>query len=134
MQNGLIPDVAINASSQLSSNRGAQNGRLGNSKSWTAANKNTIQWLQVDFGRIVEITQIATQGREGAKEWVKEYYLQYSNNESQFVTYENHKVDVFFYISFFVYWPHALSSCLVNVSSRTCSFLTNLFFTANSER
>ena len=92
MQNGLIPDSAISASSQSSSDRGARNGRLGNSKSWTAVNKNNKQWLQVDFGRVVEITQIATQGREGAKEWVKEYHLQYSNEGSQFVTYGNPKV------------------------------------------
>ncbi|KAL9955704.1 hypothetical protein ACROYT_G037064 [Oculina patagonica] len=36
------------------------------------------QWIQVDLGNITMVTKIATQGRQGAHEWVTEYKVSYS--------------------------------------------------------
>jgi len=81
------------ASSEWSSNHGANNGRLlakktgSKSGSWSALRNNKYQWLGVDFNKVVKVTMFATQGREDAKQWVKSYKLQYSLDGFEYTTY-----------------------------------------------
>ena len=97
MQNGLIPGSAITSSTTFNFSTGPSNARLNQQKSkvknqgggWTAQIKNKHQWLQVDVGRLTNITQIATQGRADKDEWVTSYTLSFSRDGLNFTEYEN---------------------------------------------
>ena len=94
MQNGKLPDSALSASSEYSTQYGPENARLhfhpesGHYGGWVAAKQDHNQWLQADFGVETTITRIATQGRQDAAQWVKEYTLKYSNDGSYFHHYQ----------------------------------------------
>ncbi len=44
-----------------------------------ARNNNDKQWIQIDLLTRKVITSVATQGRQGANEWVQDYYIFYSD-------------------------------------------------------
>ena len=96
MENGVIPDEQITASSVKSVNHAAHHGRLhfkkiqGTAGAWTADNEDLHQWLQVDTGNpYTKITRVATQGRDSAvtDQWVTMYKLQYGSNGVHFRCY-----------------------------------------------
>ena len=94
MENGAIADEQITASSQWDGYHAAVQGRLnfpeadGKAGGWAARTRDTKQWLQIDLkNKYTNITRIATQGRNGANEWVTEYRLQYSDNGVNFYFY-----------------------------------------------
>lgn len=93
MSNGDIPAPSITASSQLSGNDGPELARLNLKKvgklagAWTAKYANMEQWLQVHFGHAVKIIRIATQGREETNQYVKSYWLSYSQDGEFFMPY-----------------------------------------------
>lgn len=94
MQNDKLPNSALSASSQYNGNTGPENARLhfyadsGRRGAWVAQKQDHNQWLQVDFGVETVITRIATQGRQDADQWVKEYTLRYSTDGSYFKHYQ----------------------------------------------
>ena len=94
MQNGKLPSSALSASSQYNSQTGPENARLhfyvesNRRGAWVAAKKDHNQWLQVDFGVETLVTRIATQGRQDADQWVKEYTLRYSTDGFYFQQYQ----------------------------------------------
>ena len=94
MQNGKLPSSALSVSSQNNANAGAENARLhfqavsGRYGGWVAKTQDHNQWLQADFGVETQITRIATQGRQDANQWVKEYTLRYSTDGSYFKQYQ----------------------------------------------
>jgi hypothetical protein len=77
-------DDQMSASTIWHSSHGASNGRLnfhagrGRTGAWSTRKNDQYQWLQVDFGKMVEIRRIATQGRQDANQWVKTYTIAYS--------------------------------------------------------
>ena len=77
LQSGRLPNSKITASSERSIYYAARLGRLGRKKQgrymggWGARLKNSYQWLKVDFGRVLKITKILTQGRQDYSEWVR---------------------------------------------------------------
>ena len=94
MESGEISVEQISASSESSANHIASYGRLhfeassGIAGSWSPAQSNTSQWLQVNLGgRCIKVTGVATQGRNDDSEWVTKYKLQYSNNGANFEYY-----------------------------------------------
>ena len=94
MENKAISDAQITASSQLDDNHAARKARLhitgdvSKSGGWSALKDNFNQWLQVDLGSYTTVTRVATQGRNGYKEWVSKYRLQYSYNGITFKFYK----------------------------------------------
>ena len=87
MQSGAIQDISLSASSTWNSYTGASLARLnlterGNySGGWVAGVQAPSQYLQIVFGATETVlTGIATQGREGANQWVKSYFLIYKNS------------------------------------------------------
>ena len=86
MESRSIFDAQITASSQMDGDHSAVQGRLhfqaegSKAGGWSALTNDTNQWLQVDFGSYTRVTQVATQGMNGADEWVTRYKLQYSDN------------------------------------------------------
>ena len=101
LESGLITDQQITASSSWSKSLGKQNARLnqlaarGKKSSWSAQSNDLNQWLQIDFGRNVKITKLATQGRNDyGDQWVKSYTLTYSAEGSNvFQVYQENESD-----------------------------------------
>ena len=58
---------------------------------WVSRINNQLQWLQVKFGRKVEIRRIATQGRHRYDQWVKSYSLRFSMDGLLFIQYQTNK-------------------------------------------
>lgn len=94
MENGLILDTQISASSYWSAKYAPSKSRLHNAgPCWVSSKVDTNQWLQIDVlgtnGRYTKVTRIATQGRanEASKQWVTEYKVQYSNDGLRFTNY-----------------------------------------------
>lgn len=81
MRNGRIRNNQITSSSEVNRFHTAWLGRLGRVKTgryigaWCPKHRNHLQWLKVDFGRLMKITKIATQGRQDAGHWVTSYYV-----------------------------------------------------------
>ena len=94
MESQTIEDAQISASSQLDGNHSAIQGRLHLTRNgqkqggWTALTDDRNQWLQVDLNTFARVTVIATQGRNGFKEWVTKYKLQYSDDGVTFTFYK----------------------------------------------
>ena len=90
MESFEIPDSAISASSIYDSNHGAQYGRLrmtkkdGHIGGWSAKRSDKDQWLQIDIGSTTEVTQVKTQGRQDASQWVTSFELSYSSDGAAF--------------------------------------------------
>ncbi|EDO48091.1 predicted protein, partial [Nematostella vectensis] len=88
-----IPRRAITASSSFDRNHGTDRARLNTVKqgskrgAWSAKRNNRRQWLQVDLGRRTVVTKILTQGRQDLRQWVKTYYVLYSNDGRRFRKY-----------------------------------------------
>ena len=88
MTNGKIRDTDISASSELNSNSSASNARLNNTKSWVADKNDTQPWIQVNLGKIMNITAISTQGFPGSG-FVSSFYFSYTN-EMEWLNYTIH--------------------------------------------
>ena len=90
MESGAISDNQISASSQQDDNYAPQRGRLNMKISgvkqggWTPLQTDLNPWLQVNLGRYVRVTRVATQGRNGFDQWVTKYTLRYSMDEASF--------------------------------------------------
>ncbi|XP_031569140.1 uncharacterized protein LOC116303695 [Actinia tenebrosa] len=98
MQDKTIPDSSITASSMWDANHSPSRARLGTVKEgakrggWSAKTSNVNQWIQVDLGKVVKVTRIATQGRQDYGQWVKSYSLQYSLDGGHFEDYQGGRV------------------------------------------
>ena len=93
MENRMIPDKNITASSQLSSATGPENSRLNFEATesrecgWRANQNDTKPWIQVDFDSLTKITGVATQG--DGNHWVTKYQLSYGvNGGKHFIPYK----------------------------------------------
>lgn len=90
LQNNRIKNAAITASSQWARKHASWLARLHRPRrgrlmgAWSARHNNYNQWLQVDTGRSMKVTGIATQGRQDANQWVTAYYLYYSSDGVSF--------------------------------------------------
>ena len=94
MENRLIKDAQITASSEWDSNHAAIQARLnfkaggGKQGAWSARSNDAYQWIQVALGSYTKLTGIATQGRNGVNQWVAKYQLQYSDDGVNFHYYK----------------------------------------------
>jgi discoidin domain receptor family protein 2 len=87
MQNGMIPDSAIKASSSYdNASVGPSNGRIRtelHGGAWCPRNqiqRNVYEWLEIDFQELKVVTQVETQGRFGhgqGQEFTDSYMLEY---------------------------------------------------------
>ncbi|EDO30745.1 predicted protein, partial [Nematostella vectensis] len=92
MESGAIGDSAITASSinpdlgyvpryaRLNAPSSANNG-------WIAGPRAAGEYLQVDLGRVVAVTKVATQGRRNSPMWMKTYNIGYSTDLSTWHVY-----------------------------------------------
>ena len=90
VQNYRIKNAAITASSQWDQNHAPWLARLHRSRrgrfmgAWSSRRNDYKQWLQVDMGRSMKVTGIATQGRQDADQWVTAYYVYISSDGVNF--------------------------------------------------
>ena len=90
MENRLIKDAQITASSEQDSNNAAIQARLnfktrgGKQGAWSPGSNDANQWIQVALDSDTKLTGIATQGRNGSYSWVTKYQLQYSDDGVNF--------------------------------------------------
>jgi len=96
MENGVINDGQISASSEWDGNHAAVQGRLyfkaggGKQGAWSARSNNENQWLQIDLGNTdTKVTRVGSQGREGHNQWVTKYKLQHSTDGTTFQYYKD---------------------------------------------
>ncbi|XP_031567848.1 neuropilin-2-like [Actinia tenebrosa] len=94
MQSRTIPDSAITASSYLSNGHAPYRARLHNdppmpysssndSAIWIPSTSQVGEYLQIDLGRMVYVTKIATQGRPYyGTQYVTKYQLKYKQTTS----------------------------------------------------
>ena len=113
LESGLVTFQEMTASSTFKKNHGPSNGRLnhaaanGKTGAWSAGANDANQWLQVDFGRNVRITKLATQGRQDYDQWVKTFTLSYSvDGNPSFQIYQENGAEK-------VWWS---TFCLMNIS------------------
>jgi len=81
LQSGRIKGKSMTASSYHNNALKPEYGRLKRHQghgSWSARQNNHNQYLQVDFGGVKKVTQVATQSRHNVHQWVTAYYLYYS--------------------------------------------------------
>ena len=90
LQNYRIKNAAITSSSQWDQNHAPWLARLHRSRrgrfigAWSSRRNDYKQWLQVDMGRSMKVTGIATQGRQDADQWVTAYYVYISSDGVNF--------------------------------------------------
>lgn len=108
MKNGRVRANQITASSMWDRNHGPSNARLywrrsrARTGAWSARHNNHYQWLQVDFKRSMRIVKIAIQGRQDARQWVKRFFVKYSQDGANFAEYKensNRKVRLLYNIT-----------------------------------
>ncbi|CAH3166795.1 unnamed protein product [Porites lobata] len=93
MENGLISDAQISASSEWDNNHGAERARLNGRRinlkrgAWSSRYNILGQWLQVDLEKYTTVTGLATQGRSDEDQWVTKYRMQYSDDGVSFYLY-----------------------------------------------
>lgn len=100
MQDGSIPDSSIRASSSFDETLGPSNARVRterNSGAWCpqhAINKNSYEWIEVQFEELKVITQVETQGRFGngqGQEFTEKYMIEYKRVEGPWIKYKDKK-------------------------------------------
>ncbi|XP_068726479.1 uncharacterized protein [Montipora capricornis] len=96
MENGLIPDERITASSVMFYEP-ASFGRLNDLRgSWCSSRYRTNEYLQIDLQSLHVICAVSTQGRGAYFSWVKKYTLRLSTDNKRWRDYkENGLVKIF---------------------------------------
>ena len=95
IQSGEIRDSALTASSMLNEFWGPERARVNNRNEgnygncWLSKTNDAGQWLQVDLGKISNVTRIATRGRFDSNQWVTSYYLSSSLDGNRFALNEH---------------------------------------------
>ena len=71
-------------------NHGPTNARLyhipggGKTGAWSSRTNDKSQWIKVDLGEVNRVTQIASQGRSDAAQWVTKFRVSYSTLGKEF--------------------------------------------------
>ena len=90
VQSGWLPDTSFSASSHLGDRSAPFLGRLHNVRkgknmmAWTAGRHDKHKWWQVDLGKTMNITMVATQGGWDCTDWVTSYFVAYSQDGLEF--------------------------------------------------
>lgn len=94
MESGQITDGQITASSEYSPTNASYYGRLHHPETaskaggWSASTNDVNQWLQIDLADPqIQVTRVATQGRDQHSQRTTKYKLQYSNTSGSFQYY-----------------------------------------------
>ncbi|XP_031570498.1 coadhesin-like [Actinia tenebrosa] len=78
------PDIYLPSRARLNGTS-AEPDREG---AWVPNTKSVGEYLQIDLGSVKMITGVATQGRQSWPQWVTEYKISYSKDNSSWIDYE----------------------------------------------
>ncbi|XP_044164304.1 uncharacterized protein LOC114948378 [Acropora millepora] len=82
------PPFSVTASSQLDGSHTGDDSSLYGSSSWCSnGDTSSRQFLQFDFGKVVTVSGIATQGYAVDNKWVTEYAVVYGYDEQSWLDY-----------------------------------------------
>ena len=56
---------------------------------WSPSIQNAYQYLQIDIGKLTVVTAVQLQGRQGSDEYVREFFLEYSDDAKTWRRYTN---------------------------------------------
>ena len=56
----------------------------GKTGAWSSRTNDKAQWIQVDFGEVKRVTQVASQGRSDYAQWVTKFRVSYSTFGKEF--------------------------------------------------
>ena len=115
LEEGIVKDSQITASSQRNQLYAAKNarlnfqGRVGRKAAWIAKSNNDQEWLQVDLQHEVDLTGVSSQGRHGCtyNQWVESYTVSHSNNGRYFIDFKQNgdiKVWILMFSFFYFKW------------------------------
>ena len=84
LESGVILDAQLSASTEFDAARGAEFARLNNADGshWAPLTSNTGEWWKIDFGSIVQVVGISTQGGGGTANFVETYNLEFNDDDS----------------------------------------------------
>ena len=89
----IIPDSFMRASSAFGDSYQPSYARLHGDRGdgWCALDDDDTpsDWLQIDFGKTIEVCGVATQGDINGNEWVTEFELSFSSSGDSWETYKN---------------------------------------------
>ena len=97
MESGAIADSQLTASSEYNAYHSTKRSRLHTKEisalergAWLSLTNDADQWLQIDVGKVLNVTHIATQGRNTYSpfQYVTKYKVQYSNDGQTFQFYK----------------------------------------------
>ncbi|CAH3028258.1 unnamed protein product, partial [Porites evermanni] len=97
MESGAIADSQLTASSEYNAYHSTKRSRLHTKEisalargAWVSLTNDANQWLQIDVGKVLNVTHIATQGRNTYSpfQYVTKYKVQYSNDGQTFQFYK----------------------------------------------
>ena len=87
------PPLSVTASSQLDSSHTPVHSSLYGSSSWcSSGGASSFQYLQFDFGKVVTVSGIATQGDAVENKWVTKYAVSYGYDEQSWLDYAGGQV------------------------------------------
>ena len=99
LESGQIPGSAMTASSVHSQYFEAERARLNKKNegsyygAWVPRRSTLGEWIQIDLGKNVKVTRIATQGRHNGNWWTRSYSLSFRiQGGSTFEPYNNSQV------------------------------------------
>ena len=97
MESGAIADSQLTASSEYNAYHSTKRSRLHTKEiselargAWVSSTNDGNQWLQIDVRKVLNVTHIATQGRNTYTpfQYVAKYKVQYSNDGQTFQFYK----------------------------------------------
>lgn len=95
LKSRMIFSRQLSASSERDSRHTARHGRLDGNSAWCSARSSFAKYFQIDFGRTVEVTSVATQGHPREDKWMQRYVLRYSLGKNWFTYQESRRDKVF---------------------------------------
>jgi len=84
---GVIQSNQMSSSSHVDSTHTPSHGRLYGDTSWCSTTSSNTEYLQINLGKIVTLTGIATQGDRTMDKWVETYTFNYSMDGNLWTTY-----------------------------------------------
>ena len=91
-EKGLRRKFGMTASSELDWRHKAGYSRLYGITSWCSSSVSTPQYLEADFGKVITLTGIATQGDNEVEKWVTSYAISYGYDKQTWFNYADGKV------------------------------------------
>ena len=87
------PQFSVTASTELDGSHMAKDSSLYGSSSWCSkGDASSPQYLQFEFGKVVTVSSIATQGDAADNKWVTAYAVRYGYDEQFWLDYAGGQV------------------------------------------